>query len=87
VDPLQDQAGQRAPGRRYVFDAATGLISEIRAYYASPQDPSLDLLELGGYDYAARGYALEPPPGERSPTRPAGPPAGREAGEGLALLT
>jgi uncharacterized protein (DUF1330 family)/ketosteroid isomerase-like protein len=47
----------------YVFDAVTGLISEIRAYYASPQDPSLDLLELGGYDYAARGYALEPPPG------------------------
>jgi uncharacterized protein (DUF1330 family) len=49
----------------YVFDAATGLISEIRAYYASPQDPSLDHLELGGYDYAARGYPLEPPPGER----------------------
>lgn len=49
----------------YVFDAATGLISEIRAYYASPQDPALDRLELGGYDYAAEGYALEPPPGER----------------------
>ncbi len=49
----------------YVFDAATGLISEIRAYYASPQDPTLDRLELGGYDYAGHGYALEPPPGER----------------------
>jgi len=49
----------------YVFDAPTGLISEIRAYYASPQDPTLDRLELGGYDYAAHGYALEPPPGER----------------------
>ena len=49
----------------YVFDAATGLISEIRAYYASPQDPSLERLELGGYDYAAGGYALEPPSGER----------------------
>ncbi len=49
----------------YVFDAATGLISEIRAYYASPQDPALDRLELGGYDYAGHGYALEPPPGER----------------------
>jgi uncharacterized protein (DUF1330 family) len=49
----------------YVFDPATGLISEIRAYYASPQDPGLDSLELGGYDYAGRGYALEPPPGER----------------------
>ena len=49
----------------YVFDASTGLISEIRAYYASPQDPSLERLELGGYDYAAHGYPLEPPPGER----------------------
>ncbi|MGH8990751.1 MAG: DUF1330 domain-containing protein [Acidimicrobiia bacterium] len=49
----------------YVFDAATGLIAEIRAYYASPQDPSLDRLELGGYDYAGQGYALGPPPGER----------------------
>jgi uncharacterized protein (DUF1330 family)/ketosteroid isomerase-like protein len=49
----------------YIFDPGTGLISEIRAYYASPQDPSLDRLELGGYDYAGHGYALEPPPGER----------------------
>lgn len=45
----------------YVFDRSTGLISEIRAYYASPQDPSLDRLELGGYDYAGNGYALTPP--------------------------
>lgn len=49
----------------YAFDPASGLISEIRAYYASPQDASLDRLELGGYDYAGRGYALSPPPGER----------------------
>jgi methyltransferase len=49
----------------YRFEASSGLIKEIRAYYASPQDPSLDRLELGGYDYAANGYALEPPPGER----------------------
>jgi len=45
----------------YVFDASSGLIREIRAYYASPQDPSLERLELGGYDYAGLGYALEPP--------------------------
>lgn len=45
----------------YVFDPATGLIREIRAYYASPQDPSLERLELGGFDYAGRGYPLEPP--------------------------
>jgi hypothetical protein len=45
----------------YAFDRETGLISEIRAYYASPQDKSLDRLELGGFDYAGRGYTLEPP--------------------------
>jgi methyltransferase len=45
----------------YVFDRDTGLISEIRAYYASPQSPDLQRLELGGFDYAARGYACEPP--------------------------
>jgi hypothetical protein len=38
-----------------------GLIREIRAYYASPQDPSLHTLELGGFDYAARGYPLKAP--------------------------
>lgn len=45
----------------YVFDEATGLIREIRAYYASPQDPSLTRLELGGFDYAGRGYPMTPP--------------------------
>jgi methyltransferase len=49
----------------YLFDADSGLIREIRAYYASPQDKSLDRLELGGYAYAAHGYATAPPPGER----------------------
>jgi hypothetical protein len=45
----------------YIFDSDSGLIKEIRAYYASPQDATLDRLELGGYDYAANGYATEPP--------------------------
>ena len=45
----------------YVFDPRTGLIEEIRAYYASPQDPSLTRLELDGFDYAGRGYPLESP--------------------------
>lgn len=45
----------------YRFDPGTGLITEIRAYYASPQDPSLDVLELGGFDYQARGYPSESP--------------------------
>ena len=41
----------------YRFDPTTGLIAEIRAYYASPQDPTLTRLELGGFPYAERGYA------------------------------
>lgn len=45
----------------YEFDEATGLISEIRAYYASPQAPELEQLELAEFDYAARGYSLTAP--------------------------
>jgi hypothetical protein len=44
-----------------VFDSASGLIKEIRAYYASPQVTDLDRLELGGFDYAERGYTLVSP--------------------------
>jgi methyltransferase len=43
----------------YEFDDE-GKIHEIRAYYASPQDRALDRLELGGFEYAARGYPLTP---------------------------
>ena len=45
----------------YVFDEATGLIREIRAYYASKADGSLPISELVGFDYAGRGYRLTPP--------------------------
>lgn len=44
----------------YVF-SARGLIEEIRAYYASPQDSALQTLELGGFDYAGRGYPMKAP--------------------------
>lgn len=44
----------------YIF-SERGLIAEIRAYYASPQDASLETLELGGFDYRGRGYPLEAP--------------------------
>jgi hypothetical protein len=44
----------------YIF-SERGLIQEIRAYYASPQDRGLTLLELGGFDYAGRRYPIEPP--------------------------
>jgi uncharacterized protein (DUF1330 family) len=49
----------------YVFDPDSGLIREIRAYYASPQDKTIDRLELGGFDYSGSGYATAPPLGER----------------------
>ena len=49
----------------YEFDEQTGLISELRAYYASPQDKGLERLELGGMDYEGRGYSTAPPPGAR----------------------
>ena len=49
----------------YFFDKQSGLITEIRAYYASPQDKSLQRLELGGLDYQELGYATAPPPGAR----------------------
>ena len=44
----------------YVF-TARGLIAEIRAYYASPQDASLQRLEIDGFDYAGRGYPTAAP--------------------------
>ncbi len=46
----------------YIF-SERGLIQEIRAYYASPQDASLNTLALGGFDYAGRGYP-ETAPGD-----------------------
>ena len=44
----------------YRFDDA-GLITEIRAYYACPAHPGVAEHELGGFDYAGRGYPLEAP--------------------------
>lgn len=41
----------------YLFDPRSGLISEIRAYYAAPQDATLEWSELDGFDYRGRGYA------------------------------
>lgn len=53
----------------YVFEPESGLIQEIRAFYAAPavNDPSqlpqvggIGMNELVGFDYAARGYHLTP---------------------------
>ncbi|MDQ5850694.1 MAG: nuclear transport factor 2 family protein [Chloroflexota bacterium] len=45
----------------YRFDSSNRLIAEIRAYYASPAVQGVPIGELGGFDYAGRGYHLEPP--------------------------
>lgn len=49
----------------YEFDEHSGLIKEIRAYYASPQAQGMERLELGGFDYKGRDYPMAPPPGAR----------------------
>lgn len=56
----------------YLFDAETGLIQEIRAYYASPQNRDLKTLQLEGFDYAARGYHLECPVPRPHASQPVG---------------
>ncbi|NWL26757.1 ketosteroid isomerase [Paenarthrobacter ureafaciens] len=45
----------------YVFEETTGLIKEIRAYYAAAQHPGVPITELEGFDYAGRGYHLTCP--------------------------
>ena len=44
----------------YRFDPGSGLILEIRAYYASPAQPDAPINELHEFDYAGRGYHLGP---------------------------
>lgn len=54
-----------------VFDKVSGLMQEIRAYYASPQASELERLELGGFDYEGRGYEMVSPR-SRSPGKSTG---------------
>ncbi|MNI73214.1 hypothetical protein D3C73_1292030 [compost metagenome] len=44
----------------YIFDEQSGLIKEIRAYYASAADPAATINEIVAFDYVGRGYHLEP---------------------------
>lgn len=44
----------------YEFDQR-GLMTVIRAYYASPRDRERKVNELEGFEYAARGFPLTPP--------------------------
>ena len=42
----------------YVFDPGSGLIKEIRAYYAAPAVRDQPMGELVEFDYRGRGYHL-----------------------------
>lgn len=44
----------------YVFDEETGLIREIRAFYASPVDRAQPVNRLVDFDYEGRGYHMAP---------------------------
>ena len=43
----------------YEFDPGTGLITEVRAYLASPPAAGASRLELEGFPYAERGYTMD----------------------------
>jgi hypothetical protein len=52
-------AGGLVRGTEWIaFDPASGLIREVRAYLAAPPAQGQARLELGGFDYAGRGYPL-----------------------------
>ncbi len=55
---LKRRSGVLLRGDEWYLFSAGGRIEEIRAYYASPQDVSLQRLELAGFDYAGRGYSM-----------------------------
>ena len=59
----------------YAFDAETGRISEIRAFYAARAD-GRDEVTLEGFDYAGRGYCLQAPVARPYPEA-AGSPSSR----------
>lgn len=62
MDPLHDGRREPAARRRVVFvDTDSGLIQEIRAYYAAPQPSKRGRVELAEFDYGGRGYHLECP--------------------------
>jgi len=61
---FRPRQGKRLRGDEwYVFDADTGLIKEVRAYFAAVEHPGQAVHELGGFDYLGRNYAINPPEG------------------------
>ena len=58
---FKTRAGQLLRGDEWYRFNEAGKITEIRAYYACPAHEGTPVHELGGFDYAARGYPLKVP--------------------------
>lgn len=63
---FKPKQGVHLRGDEWYAFSPRGLIREIRAYYACPAATAERRShELGDFDYAARGYPLQPPPVSR----------------------
>ena len=60
IDQFDARSGNRL-AHGGVFDSVSGLIAEVRAYYAADEHRGQAAHELGGYDYAKRGYPTVSP--------------------------
>lgn len=59
---FRTKTGKRLRGADwYVFDCVSGLIAEVRCYFAADEHRGQAVHELGGFDYAKRGYSMTPP--------------------------
>lgn len=65
---FKPKLGAHLRGAELVRFGPSGLISEIRAYYAAPTVEPERSYELGDFDYAERGYPLRPPAVDRAPS-------------------
>ena len=83
TDPVADEAviewthwkpaqGAHLRGAEWYRFDGRGRILEIRAYYACPAHAGVAAHDLGGFDYAGRGYPTAPPEVSGRPMRRAG---------------
>ncbi len=61
---FKPKVGGYLRGDEWYRFASDGRIAEIRAYYACPSGAPGQIHEIGGYDYAGRGYPLTLPAGD-----------------------
>ncbi len=58
---FKPKVGELIRGAEWYEFNAHGLITVIRAYYASPRDAHRKVNELEGFSYASRGFPVTPP--------------------------